>query len=562
MAQRIGNIVVFALAAFGILASYVGCGSPPPSADLILLNGNVYTLNPKQPKAEAVAVIGGEIVCVGTPLDCQAYHGSDTESVDLGGKTVVPGLADSHVHLSGIGLREMSLNLDDVGSLDELLSRVGQRVEKVEPGEWVTGRGWIEAQWDKPVFPTNTDLDTVSPDNPVWLIRADGHAGLANSAALRIAGITSGTKAPPGGEIMKGADGKPNGMILDKAQILMRKHVPHETPELERQTLKVGAEYAAGMGWTQVSIAGTSWDEVAILQDLIKSDEIPIRLNVAILGPGDDAEKLLEIGPQLDAKLPIRTIKLIMDGALGSQGAALFEPYIDHDTRGLVMFTEDDVMPLLEESLRKGVQVETHAIGDRANRLTLDMYEHAFEHVPAAQRAIAEPRWRIEHAQILKPSDIPRFAALKVIPSMQASQAITDLHFAKRRIGAERLEGAYAWRSLVDSGSIIAGGSDAPVEKGDPIIEFYAAAVRKDLKGYSDPNWRPEQKLTRDEALNTLTQWAAYASFQEDKRGSIEVGKWADFTVLSGDIMTLPDEKLPDVKADMTIVGGKIVYQR
>ncbi len=562
MAQRIGTVILFALAAAAILASHAGCGAPPPSADLILLNGNVYTLDPEQPHAEAVAVIDGEIACVGTPLDCQAYHGSQTESIDLGGKTVVPGLADSHAHLSGIGLREMTLNLDGVESLEELLSQVDSRVRQAEPGEWVTGRGWIEAQWDKPVFPTNKDLDSVSPDNPVWLIRADGHAGVANSAALRLAGITRAVKAPEGGEIMRDSSGEPNGMILDRAQQLMRKHVPRETPEIRRQALKVGAEYAARMGWTQLSIAGSSWQEVETLRELIAAGEIPIRVYAAIGGPGPDADKLLEIGPQLDPALTVRGIKLVMDGALGSQGAALLEPYIDHDTMGLVMHEEADLAPLLDAALRRGVQVETHAIGDRANRLTLDMYEHAFERVPAAEREIAEPRWRIEHAQIVHPTDIPRFAALHVIPSMQASHAITDLHFAMRRMGADRLDGAYAWRSMVDSGSTIAGGSDAPVEKGDPIVEFYAAAVRKDLKGYSDQDWRPHEKLGREEALKTLTEWAAYATFEEDKRGTIEVGKWADFTVLSGDIMRLPEDEIPAVKAEMTIVGGKIAYRK
>jgi predicted amidohydrolase YtcJ len=544
------------------ILALAGCGEPPPSADLIFLNATIHTLNPLRPTADTVAVRDGAIVCVGSALDCQAYHGSTTEAIDATGKTLVPGFADSHAHLMGIGLREMTLNLADLDSLDALLETVAKRTETVEPGEWISGRGWIEARWEKPVFPTRYDLDKVAPDNPVWLIRADGHSGIANSAALRIAGIHEKTASPAGGEIIRDAQGKATGMLVDAARELVTKHVPAPTPEAKKQALKVGAEYAAKMGWTQLGIAGTSWDEVAMLHGLLDEGDMPIRTYIAILGPGPDADRLIQMGPQAeDSRLVVRGIKLYMDGSLGSQSAALLEPYEDRSGKGIVMHDEEELRPTLDGALKSGIQVETHAIGDLANRLTLDYYERAFARVPRSQRAVVKPRWRVEHAQILAPDDLPRFAKLEVIPSMQASHAITDMHFALRRLGAERLKGAYAWRSLVDSGVVIPGGSDAPVEKGDPIVEFYAAAVRKDLDGSSADYWHPEQKLEREEALKMLTSWAAYASFQEDERGTIEAGKWADLTLLSQDILTVPEEEILKTKIEMTVVGGKVVYR-
>jgi predicted amidohydrolase YtcJ len=542
--------------------SLAACGEPPPSADIIFLNANVVTLNPLRPTAETVAVRDGAIVCVGSALDCQAYHGSITEAIDATGKTLVPGFADSHAHLMGIGLREMTLNLADADSLEALLDTVAKRTLTVEPGEWISGRGWIEARWEPPVFPTRYDLDKVSPDNPVWLTRADGHAGVANSAALRIAGIHEKTASPNGGEIVRDEKGQPTGMLLDAARELVAKHVPTPTPEVRKQALKVGAAYAVRMGWTQLSIAGSSWDEVGMLHNLLEEGDLPLRVYVALLGPGADADRLLKMGPQAeDGRLVVRSIKAVMDGALGSQGAALLQPYEDRSGTGIVMHTEEELAPMLDEALRAGIQVETHAIGDLANRLTLDYYERAFQRVPRSQRAIADPRWRVEHAQILDAADLPRFAKLEVIPSMQASHAITDLHFALRRLGPDRLKGAYAWRSLVDSGVMIPGGSDAPVEKGDPIVEFYAAAVRKDLDGSAGEHWHREERLEREEALKMLTAWAAYATFQEEKRGMIEVGTWADLTLLSQDILTVPEEEILKTKIELTVVNGRIVYR-
>jgi predicted amidohydrolase YtcJ len=561
MKNPVGLGILVGAIAFGFLA----CSSPEP-ADLLLINGKVYTLDTQNPSAEAIAVDADRIVFVGSTADAERYRGSETEVIDLAGKTVVPGLADCHVHLSGIGEREMTLNLEGANSLAELLAKVEERVGQAQPGEWIVGRGWIEGQWNPPVFPTRQDLDKVSPKNPVWLVRADGHAGVANSLALRAASITRSTANPAGGEILRDArTGEATGMLIDRAQGIIREFLPATTPERSREALKRGVERSLRMGWTQVGIAGNSFEEVEMLYGLYDAGEIPLRIYDAIRGPSPSADRLLEQGPltgDYDNRLTVRGIKVSVDGALGSQGAALLEKYEDHDSNGLLMFKAEELLPMLEKALRVGIQLQIHAIGDRANRFVLDLYEEAFRRVPPAERKTAEPRWRIEHSQILALDDIPRFAKLGVIPSMQPSHAITDLHFAKRRLGEGRLAGAYAWRSLIDSGSQIAGGSDAPVEQGDPMVEFYAAVARKDLKGFSEDHWHLEQSVTREEALKMFTQWAAYATFEEDMRGTIAPGKWADLTVLSQDIMTIEESQIPQTHAEMTIVAGKIAYRR
>jgi predicted amidohydrolase YtcJ len=554
------------LAALVLLVVCASCSRSREPANLLLINGVVYTLDEARPRAEAVAMRGDRIVFVGTSGEAAGYRGADTEVIDLAGKTVVPGLADSHAHLSGIGAREMTLNLEGTASLAELLERVKERAGRSEPGAWVVGRGWIEGQWDPPVFPTRQDLDKVSPQNPVWLARADGHAGVANSLALRVIGVRQGVQDPPGGEILRDAKtGEPTGMLIDRAQSIIARFLPKDTPERNRQALLVGVRRSLEMGWTELGIAGNSYGEVGLLRSLYEAGEIPLRLYDAVQGPGPDADRLLKEGSAIGSYgglYTVRGIKLVADGALGSRGAALFDKYEDHDSNGLLMFQQEDVLPTMERALRAGIQVETHAIGDRANRFVLDLYEEAFRRVPPAERKIAEPRWRIEHAQILDAADIPRFVQLGVIPSMQASHAITDLYFAKRRLGEKRLAGAYAWRSLLDSGAHIAGGSDAPVEKGDPVVEFYAAVARKDLRGQSEDHWHLEQRVSREEALKMLTLWAAYATFEEKSRGSIVAGKWADLTVLSQDILTVEESRIPQTRCEMTIVAGKVAYRR
>jgi hypothetical protein len=460
----------------------------------------------------------------------------------------------------------MNLNLEGTTSLGDFLAKVKARVDKAKPGEWITGRGWIETFWKPQAFPTRSDLDKISPNNPVYLTRADGHGAVANSAAFKIAGIDKNTENPFGGEIMKDKQsGEPNGMLLDRAQGLITRHIPASTRADLEQALILADKRSVSLGWTQIHDAGVSWDQIELMKKLLGEQKLKIRLYEAIRGPGADAQKLLREGPQVglyDGRLTVRTIKVSIDGALGSKGAALLENYSDHDTAGFLTQKEDQVLPMLKEALRKGVQVEVHAIGDRANRTILDWYEGAFNDVPMIERMDrSDPRWRVEHAQIVHPDDIPRFAKLKIIPSMQPSHAIGDLHFAVSRLGVKRLTGAYAWQSFIKQGNVIAGGSDAPVERGEPMIEFYAAVARKDQKGFAGDGWHPEQAATREQALKMFTIWAAFAAFEEKQRGSIEVGKYADLTVLSADIMKIPEMEILKTRCAMTVINGEIVWE-
>jgi predicted amidohydrolase YtcJ len=534
------------------------------TADVVFTNGNIYTANERQPRAQAIAVKNGRIIFVGSDEGLKKYEGKETRVVDLKGRTVLPGLTDAHYHLIGVGLREMTLNLEGTASLEDFLAKVKARVEQARPGEWVTGRGWIETFWKPPVFPTRQDLDRVAPNNPVLLRRADGHGAVANSAALKIAGIDRNTPNPFGGEISKDKSGEPNGMLLDNAQGLVTRHIPQTTPADIERAIVLGVERSIKLGWCEVQDPGGSYDDVALYRKLYEAGKIKLRIYKAVYGPTKDSQRLLSGGAVVgtyDNRFTLRTIKVVFDGALGSRGAALLEPYSDKpDTSGFLTQKPEELLPMFEEALRQGIQVETHAIGDRANRIILDLYEQAFKAVPPEQRKIREPRWRVEHAQIVNPTDIPRFAKLGVIPSMQPSHAIGDLHFAPARLGIKRLEGAYAWQSFIKTGAIVPGGSDAPVERGEPMIEFYAAVARKDQKGFSDEGWHLEQRVSREQALKMFTIWPAFAAFEEKIKGSIETGKLADLTVLSADVMKIPEPEILKTECLMTVIGGEIVY--
>lgn len=558
--------IVIALAAVGLLAVNGRRPEAQTTADVVFKNGNFYTVNSSKPKAEAVAVKADRIVFVGSNREAQRYVGPSTRVVDLKGSTVVPGMTDAHQHLPGVGFREMTLNLEGVTSLEDFLGKVKARVDQARPGEWVTGRGWIETFWKPPVFPTRADLDKVAPNNPVVLTRADGHASVVNSAGLKIAKVDKNTPSPFGGEISKDKQtGEPNGMLLDAAQGFVRRHIPATTPADAERAIELGVKRNVELGWTQIQDAGGGYQEIDLYKKLYGEGKIKLRIYKAVHGPGASAARLLAEGPTIgdfDNRFTLRTIKVVSDGALGSRGAALLAPYSDApDTSGFLTVKQEDLGPMLQTALKQGIQVETHAIGDRANRFTLDEYEKAFKAVPREQRKIAEPRWRIEHAQIVDPSDIPRFAKLGVIPSMQPSHAIGDLHFAPSRVGIPRLAGAYVWQTFIMSGVAVAGGSDAPVERGEPMIEFYAAVARKDQKGFSGEGWHPEEAATRDQALKMFTIWPAFAAFEEKLRGSIEVGKLADFTILSADIMKIPEMEILKTRNLMTVIGGEIVFE-
>jgi hypothetical protein len=530
------------------------------------MNGNIYTGNERAPHAEAIAVKAGRIVFVGSNADAKTLQKTATRVIDLGGKTVVPGLTDSHCHIFGIGEREMNLNLEGANTLEDFLGRVKERAAKTERGKWITGRGWIETFWQPPQFPNRNDLDKIAPDNPVWLTRADGHAAIANSAALNMARIDKNTPNPFGGEILKDKQsGEPTGMLLDHAQELVAKNIPKPTEAERAQAFLLGVKREIELGWCQIQNAGSYLADIERMRDAFEAGKVKIRVYNAVYGPGPAAESLLREGITLNRhehRFTQRTIKVIFDGALGSRGAALLEPYTDApETSGYLTQKESELQPMFEQALERGVQVETHAIGDRANRVILDLYERAFKSVPAEKRRIREPRWRVEHAQILSAQDIPRFSKLGVIASMQPSHAISDLFFATSRLGKERLAGAYAWQSLIKSGATITGGSDAPVERGEPMIEFYAAVARKSVKGFSGEGWHPEQALSREQALKMFTAWPAYAAFEEKEKGSIEVGKLADLTVLSKDIMKIPEPEILTTKCKMTVIGGEVVFE-
>ncbi|MFL6583974.1 MAG: amidohydrolase [Chthoniobacterales bacterium] len=557
---------------------------------MIFVHGNVYTVSERQPHAEAIAVNADRIAFVGSDADAQKFRGAATRVIDLHGQTVVPGLTDSHCHIFGIGEREMNLNLEGTNTLDDFLAKVKERAGATEPGKWVTGRGWIETFWKPPQFPTRADLDRIAPHNPVYLRRADGHAAIANSAALKIAGVTRETPNPFGGEILKGKDGEPTGMLLDNAENLVGSKIPSPTDGEREQALLAGIEREIKLGWCEIQNAGSELADQAIIRRAFEANKIKLRIYNAAYGPGEPAQQLLKNGATLNAfghRFTQRTIKVIFDGALGSRGAALLAPYSDKpDTSGYLTEKPQELRPMFEEALRRGLQVETHAIGDGANRLILDLYEQAFKAVPPEQRncragspappsrsqneeskvsdpalqPCANPRWRVEHAQILTEQDLPRFAKLGVIASMQPSHAISDLFFAPARLGVDRLKGAYAWNSLLKTGAVICAGSDAPVERGEPMIEFYAAVTRKSIKGEQQEGWHPEQAVTREQALKMLTINGAYAAFEENEKGSIEPGKLADFTVLSADIMKIPGPQIPKTTCAMTVIGGEVVF--
>ena len=549
-----------------VIVSVAVAFARPKPADVVFLNGNIYTGSDQQPRAEAVAIEGERVVFVGSTADARKRTGEQTRTIDLEGRTVLPGLTDAHCHIFGVGEREMTLNLEGSNTREQFLARVKERVAQTTRGEWVTGRGWIETFWNPPQFPTAAELDEIAPENPVFLTRADGHAAVANAAALRIAGITADTPAPFGGEILKDkTTGAPTGMLVDHATDLVEKHLPPATAADKERALLLGARRSIELGWCQVQNPGSDLEEVEIMRRAFDSGKLKLRIYNGVSGPGPAADRLLTDGPVIatnGGRFSQRTIKFYADGALGSRGAALLEKYADADSSGFLTNTEENLRPLFEKALRRGIQVQTHAIGDRGNRFVLDLYEAAFKAVPPAERKVPKPRWRIEHAQIVSPLDIPRFAKLGVIPSMQPSHAIGDLFFAPSRLGNERLTGAYAWQSLIKSGAIIPAGSDAPVERGEPMIEFYAAVARKDQKGFSAEGWHPEQAVSREQALKMFTAWPAFAAFEEKDKGSIEVGKLADLTVLSADVMKIPPPEILKTRCTMTVIAGEIVYER
>jgi predicted amidohydrolase YtcJ len=560
--QRSGAAALRAAIAALVMSSSALAAADPA---LVLYNAKVYTADDSKPTAEAVISDGGKITFVGSTADALKQAPAGAKRIDLQGQTVLPGLADAHAHLEGIGFRELEFNLQGTPSLADLKARLRERAKQTKPGDWLVGRGWIESRWTPQTFPTRQDLDEVVSDRAVVLGRADGHALVANSLALKRAGIDRNTPDPSGGQILKDPKtGEPTGMLVDRAMDLLEKLIPAPTAAETLKAIEAGGEREVKLGWTQLQNAGNTFAELDLLCKLYEQKRFKLRVYDAIGGPGADADRLLKEGPSINRcgdRLTVRTIKLYIDGALGSRGAALLAPYSDApQSTGLLVNDPEELFPILTAALKRGVQIETHAIGDRGNRIMLDLYERALIAVPVKDRVVAEPRWRIEHAQIINPTDIPRFKKLGVIASMQPSHAIGDLYFAPKRLGKDRLNGAYAWHALLDTGAIVAAGSDAPVELGDPRIEFYAAITRRSTDGFADADWHLEQRVSREQALKMLSLWPAVAAFQEKERGSITVGKLADFSIFEENLMTIPEAEILKAHVAMTVIAGEIVY--
>ena len=546
----------------GIYAPLASAAIECIDADLILHHGNIYTGNNDDSFVGSIASKGQNIIYVGELLSENEISCSDARVIDINGQYVFPGFTDAHGHLKGIGYRELTLNLQGLPSLAETLAVVRNYLSTKKTDEWIIGRGWIDKVWPEKRFPSKQDLDSFSPNNPVVLERADGHAVVVNSKVLALANIDADTQDPQGGFIQRDDNGEPTGLLVDMAMNLIADLIPKVTRANDKEAFLEGIKRNVSLGWTEIHVPGGTFEDIAILNE-IKSENDLLQRIYFMVSDGKPADRLLENGPIIDPEyfLTIRAIKMYADGALGSRGAALLENYSDYDGKGVFIFLEEDTKPRLAKALIKGIQIGTHAIGDHGNRVVLDWYEEAFTQAKKNNQLLESPRWRIEHSQNITPVDQLRFVELDVIPSMQPSHAIGDLHFAVERLGLERINNAYAWRNLIDQGLIIAGGTDAPVEIGDPRIEFYAAIARKDVDGYSAEGWNLDQRLSRVEALKMFTIWPAIASFQENVKGTIEVGKLADFSIFDKDLMTIPELEILESKNLLTVVGGRVVFQ-
>jgi predicted amidohydrolase YtcJ len=551
------------------LTALLACAAPHAAgaaepADLVLLNGTVHTVDAKQPRAEAVAVRGDRIVAVGTSDSVRALVGPKTRVMDLAGRTVVPGFEDGHAHLLGIGFARLDVDLVGTRSYAEVVARVAEAVKTRKPGEWIRGRGWHEGKWDAQApgavrgFPTHQALSAVSPDNPVVLTRADGHAALANAKAMALKGISRDTAAPTGGEVIRDASGAPTGVFVDNAERLVEP--PDRTPEETRRALELAMDECLAKGVTSLTDAGADVGTVTLYKAAAAEGKLRTRLYVMAAG----LRTMRALGrpePGLaGGMLSVRAVKLYADGALGSRGAALLEPYADDaGNAGLLVTPPAEILEAARFALANGFQVGTHAIGDRANRLVLDAYQKAFAERPEAK----DPRFRIEHAQVLDAADIPRFGKLSVLASMQGIHCPSDRPWAPKRIGDARVaEGAYVWRKLLDAGARIVNGTDAPVEDLSPIQNFHASVTRAGADGQPPGGFDPDQKLTRAEALRTMTLDVAYGSFAEREKGSIEAGKLADLVVLSQDILSVPETELMKTDVVATILGGRVLYEK
>jgi predicted amidohydrolase YtcJ len=543
-------------------------------ADLVLRNGKIVTLNSATPVAQAVSIRGDRIVALGRDADAARWTGPGTKVIDLRGMLAVPGFIEGHGHFTGVGEFRLGLDLRDARTWDDIVAQVARAAKQAKPGEWIVGRGWHQSKWDRTPepnvegFPLDASLSAVSPHNPVLLTHASGHAAFVNAKAMEVAGITRNTPNPNGGEILKDMQGNPTGLLRETAQSLAsRAHSQWSArrPVVERQAelrriIGLATDECLAKGITSFEDAGEDFSTVDALRAMARNNELRLRLWVMLSGSNQELAANLDryriIGEGAN-HLTVRAIKRYMDGALGSRGAWLLEPYADKpESRGLNTTDPGEIRKTAELAMAHGFQLCVHAIGDRANRETLDIYEQAFRANPEKK----DLRWRIEHAQHLSAADIPRFAQLGVIAAMQGIHCTSDAPYVLERLGAKRAEeGAYVWQKLMQSGAVVANGTDAPVEDVNPLACFYASVTRKQKNGQA---FYPDQRMSRQEALRSYTLNNAFAAFEEQLKGSIEPGKLADITVLTRDIMTIPEDQIAATEVAYTIVGGRIAYQR
>jgi predicted amidohydrolase YtcJ len=537
------------------------------TADSVWKNGKIYTADEKFSVVQAIAVKDGRIIYTGTSEGADAYAGSGTAVNDLGGMTVIPGLNDAHLHYLSLGIGKLQINAH-WRPKEEILNAVKEAAAKARPGEWVLGRGWNQEVWDPAEFPTKEELDAVAPDVPVSLVRTCGHMTWVNSKAMELAGVSKDTPDPVGGEFIRDENGVPIGVMTDHAQEYINKIIPKTSPAQERDALIEAQRELVKFGITSASDAGSNQRTIDILKELYTEDALKIRLDVMARVTGrPSAEELISGAGAFFAKgiqtglfndrMQVRSYKISLDGSLGARSAWMLSDYSDRPGhKGNGQLTDDELYQLVLDGHKSGFQLNSHAIGDAANRQVLDVYQRVLTEYPNFNH-----RFRVEHAQILTAEDLVRFSSLGVLPSMQTVHATSDMNMAEERIGPKRIKFAYAWRQLLNSGTIIPNGTDAPVELLDPWINLLAAVARRNSDLQPEDGWYPAEKLTREEALRSYTIWPAYASFEESKKGSLENGKLADFIVIDRDYMNCPDSEIKDIKVLKTIIAGESIYE-
>ncbi len=527
-------------------------------ATLILINGKVITMDEKNLKAEGVVISDNKIMYVGSNEDALRYRWGGATVIDLKGATVIPGLSDAHVHLVSLGKNLSQLNLVGTTSKEEILRKAKEAIKKLKEGEWLIGRGWDQNDWEVKEFPTAEDLDKVSKEVPIFLIRIDGHAAWVNTKALNLANINENTPNPTGGKILREEGSrKPTGVLIDNAMDIVSKLIPKANKQQLIDYVNKAMKQCVEKGLTMVHEAGANLEEIQLYKNLYEEKKLLLRIYVMISDDKRTLDYYLKRKQEStldDYYLIVRGVKLFADGAMGSRGAAFFEPYNDDpNNSGLMLISEERLTEIGKKALKNGWQIAVHAIGDKANNLVLKAYS---EILPKNNQA----RFRIEHAQVVREEDIRLFSDYNIIASMQPIHATSDMYWAEDRIGPKRIRNAYAWRNFLNKGVIIAGGSDAPVEEINPFLGIYAAVSRKDLKGFPERGWYPEQSLNIWEALRIFTINPAYAAFMEDIKGRIKAGYLADLTVIDKDITDVAAEEIPKIKVLMTIVNGKIVW--